>query len=252
MRSGTLNNLGLRPAFVKRGEDRFVSIEECKEAAAEAALHEVRDGMVLGLGTGSTVERFAALLGDEVKKGMKIKVVPTSYHSIQMAIKYGLEVVPAELVDRIDLVVDGADEVDRRLNMIKGRGAALAREKVVACMALRRAYIVSYDKLVERLCSTKPIPVEVLPFAYKYVMRRLAELGGEAELREAGRFKDGPLVTDNGNFIIDVRFKPLDDPEGLELTIKRIPGVVEVGLFCGIADVVYVGRPGGVEVLTRS
>jgi len=229
-----------------------MGVEEFKETAAKAALREVRDGMVLGLGTGSTVEHFAALLSQEVKKGTKVKVVPTSYHSIQMAVKYGLEVVPTELVDRIDLVVDGADEVDRRLNMIKGRGAALAREKVVACMALRRVYVVSYDKLVEKLCSTKPIPVEVLPFAYKYVMRRLAELGGEAELRGAGRFKDGPLVTDNGNFVIDVRFKPLDDPEELELMIKRIPGVVEVGLFCNIADVVYVGGPEGVEVLVRS
>lgn len=227
-------------------------IEECKEVAAKAALREVHDGMVLGLGTGSTVEYFAALLGNEVERGMKIKVVPTSYHSIWMAAKYGLEVMPLEVADKIDLVVDGADEVDRRLNMIKGRGAALAREKVVACMALRRVYVVSYDKLVEKLCSTKPIPVEVLPFAYKYVMKRLAELGGEAELREAGRFKDGPLVTDNGNFIVDVRFKPLDDPEGLESKIKRISGVVEVGLFCGIADVVYVGKPEGVEVLTRS
>jgi len=228
-----------------------MSIDECKEVAAKAALREVRDGMVLGLGTGSTVERFAAFLGDEVKRGLRVKVVPTSYHSIQMAARYGLEVVPTELLDRIDLVVDGADEVDRKLNMIKGRGAALAREKVVACMALRRVYVVSYDKVVEKLCSTKPIPVEVLPFAYKYVMRRLVELGGEAELRGAGRFKDGPLVTDNGNFIIDARFKPLDDPEGLELMIKRIPGVVEVGLFCGIADAVYVGGPKGVEVLTR-
>jgi len=235
-----------------KAEESLMSVEECKDVAAKAALREVRDGMVLGLGTGSTVERFAALLSDEVKKGVKVKVVPTSYHSMQMAAKYGLEVVSAELVDGIDLIVDGADEVDRRLNMIKGRGAALAREKVVACMALRRVYIVSYDKLVEKLCSTKPIPIEVLPFAYKYVIKRITELGGDAVLREAGRFKDGPLVTDNGNFIIDARFKPLDNPEELESRIKMIPGVVEVGLFCGIADVVYVGWPERVEVLTRS
>lgn len=228
-----------------------MSIEECKGKAAMAALAEIADGMVLGLGTGSTVEHFAALLSGEVRKGLRIKVVPTSYHSIQMALKYGFEVLPIELVNEVDLIVDGADEVDRRLNMIKGRGAALAREKVVACMASRRVYIVSYDKVVDKLCSTKPIPVEVLPFAYKYVMRKLEELGGEPELREAGRFKDGPLVTDNGNFIIDVYFKPLDDPHELELRIKRIPGVVEVGLFCGIADVVYIGKPDGLEVLAR-
>lgn len=229
-----------------------LSIEECKEIAARAALAEVLNEMVLGLGTGSTVERFAELLSSEIKKGLRIKVVPTSYHSIQMALKYGFEVLPIETVDKVDLVVDGADEVDRKLNMIKGRGAALAREKVVAYMALRRVYIVSYDKVVDKLCSTKPVPIEVLPFAYNYVMKKLRELGGEPELREAGRFKDGPLITDNGNFIIDVHFKPLDDPHELESKIKRIPGVVEVGLFCGIADVVYVGRPDGLEVLTNS
>lgn len=228
-----------------------LEIEVCKEMAAKAALSELINKMILGLGTGSTVEYFAALLSEEVKRGLRIKVVPTSYHSLQMAVKYGLEVVPTELVDEIDVVVDGADEVDRRLNLIKGRGAALSKEKVVASMALRRVYIVSYDKLVDKLCSTKPVPVEVLPFAYKYVMKRLRELGGEPELREAGRFKDGPLVTDNGNFIIDVRFKPIDNPKDLETKIKEIPGVVEVGIFCNIADVVYVGRPSGVEVLKR-
>ncbi|MEM0316834.1 MAG: ribose-5-phosphate isomerase RpiA [Candidatus Nezhaarchaeales archaeon] len=228
-----------------------MSIEECKERSARAALVEVRSGMILGLGTGSTVEHFASLLSNEVKRGLKIKVVPTSHHSTQLALKYGFEVLPIEVVDEVDLVVDGADEVDRKLNMIKGRGAALAREKVVACMASRRVYIVSYDKVVDKLCSTKPVPVEVLPFACNYVMKKLRELGGKPELREAGRFKDGPLVTDNGNFIIDVYFKPLDDPYELELKIKRIPGVVEVGLFCGIADVIYVGRPDGLEILTR-
>ncbi|MEM4577021.1 MAG: ribose-5-phosphate isomerase RpiA [Candidatus Nezhaarchaeales archaeon] len=228
-----------------------MEVEACKKIAAKAALSELVDKMVLGLGTGSTVEYFAAFLGEEVKKGLRIKVVPTSYHSLQMAVKYGLEVLPAELVDEIDVVVDGADEVDQRLNLIKGRGAALSKEKVVASMALKKVYIVSYDKLVDKLCSTKPVPVEVLPFAYRYVMKRLRELGGEPELREAGRFKDGPLVTDNGNFIIDVRFNPIDNPKELETKIKEIPGVVEVGIFCNIADVVYVGRPSGVEVLKR-
>ena len=228
-----------------------MSIEESKVQAAKAALREIRDGMILGLGTGSTVECFASMLSNEIRKGLRIKVVPTSYHSIQMAINYGLELLPTELVDSIDVIVDGADEVDPHLNMIKGRGAALAREKVVASMALRRVYIVSYDKLVNKLCSTKPIPIEVLPFAYRYVMKKIEEMGGKPELRRAGRFKDGPLVTDNGNFIIDAYFEPLDNPREMEAKIKGIPGVVEVGLFCDIADVVYVGKPYGVEALKR-
>jgi len=136
--------------------------------------------------------------------------------------------------------------------MIKGRGAALAREKIVASMASRRVYIISYDKLVDKLCSTKPVPIEVLPCAYKLVMKRLRSMGGEPILRMAGRFKDGPLVTDNGNFIIDAYFKPIDDPHEVERKIKLIPGVVEVGLFCGIADVVYIGRENGFEMLRRS
>ncbi|MCS7140458.1 MAG: ribose-5-phosphate isomerase RpiA [Candidatus Nezhaarchaeota archaeon] len=229
-----------------------MSIESCKIQAAKAALREVRDGMILGLGTGSTVECFASLLRSEVKRGLKVKVVPTSYHSIQMAIKYGFELVPVELVDYIDVIIDGADEVDRQLNMIKGRGAALAREKVVACMSSRRVYIVSYDKVVDKLCSTKPIPIEVLPFAYRYVMRRIREIDGKPELRGAGRFKDGPLVTDNGNFIVDAYFNPIDDPCSMEARIKSITGVIEVGLFCNIADVIYVGKPDGIEVLERA
>ena len=227
-------------------------MEKAKIWAAKAALSEVRSGLVLGLGTGSTVEYFARLLGEEVRKGLKIKVVPTSYHSVQMANAYGLDLIPLENIDVVDLVVDGADEVDRNLNMIKGRGAALAREKIVASMASRRVYIISYDKLVDKLCSTKPVPIEVLPSAYKLVMRRLRDMGGEPVLRMAGRFKDGPLVTDNGNFIIDAYFKPIDDPYELERKIKLIPGVVEVGLFCGIADIVYIGRENGFEILRRS
>lgn len=226
-------------------------VEESKIQAAKAALREIRDGTILGLGTGSTVEYFASMLGDEVKRGLKVKVVPTSYHAIQMVVKYGLDLLPTELVDSIDIIIDGADEVDPQLNMIKGRGAALAREKVVASMASRRVYIVSCEKLVDKLCSTKPIPIEVLPFAYRFVMKKIEEMGGRPKLREAGRFKDGPLVTDNGNFIIDAYFKPLEDPREMEFKIKRIPGVVEVGLFCDIADVVYVGRPDGVEILKR-
>jgi len=229
----------------------LLSVEEAKLRAAKAAVNEVSDGSILGLGTGSTVEYFAKLLGEAVKRGLRVEVVPTSYHSVQMAIENGLKLTPLELVDHIDLVVDGADEVDPSLNMIKGRGAALAKEKVVASMAERRVYVVSYDKLVEKLGVSKPLPVEVLPFAYRYAMKTLSRMGCKPELRMAGRFKDGPLVTDNGNFVLDCYFNGIDDPQRLEVEVKRIPGVVEVGLFCGLADVVYVGKPDGVDVLRR-
>ncbi|MDI9619647.1 MAG: ribose-5-phosphate isomerase RpiA [Candidatus Nezhaarchaeota archaeon] len=228
-----------------------MNFEESKVRAAKAALSEVHDGFVVGLGTGSTVKHFARMLGDEVRRGLRVKVVPTSYHSVEMAVDNALDLLPLEAVEAIDVVVDGADEVDRDLNMIKGRGAALAREKVVASMARRRVYIVGEDKLVEKLCSTKPIPIEVLPFAYRYVMKKVEEMGGSPKLRRAGELKDGPIVTDNGNFIVDAFFKPLDNPRSLEAEIKALPGVVEVGLFCGVADVVYVGRSSGVVPLAK-
>lgn len=226
-------------------------VEGAKRMAALAAMELVEDGMVIGLGTGSTTAYFIEELGRRVREGLKVRGVPTSYQAYLKAVEAGVPTTTLEEVGELDLAVDGADEVDEGLNLIKGMGAALAREKVVDSAAKTLAIVVDESKLVRRLGETKPVPVEVLPFAHSYVARRLRELGGEPRLRMAGEVKDGPVVTDNGNFVIDVRFPPIEDPERLEREIKAIPGVVEVGIFAGMADVVYVGGPGGVVKLTR-
>lgn len=230
---------------------RGIDVEEAKRKAALEAAKLVEDGMVVGLGTGSTAAYFIEALGEEVKRGLKVRGVPTSYQAYLRAIECGVPVVSLDEVDEVDLAVDGADEVDLVLNLLKGRGAALAREKVVASAAKEYVVIVDERKVVRRLGETKPVAVEVLPFAHRHVAKRLRGLGGEPRLRMAGEAKDGPVITDNGNFILDVRFPPIDKPAELEQEIKRIPGVVEVGIFTGLAKKVLVGSVWGVEVLER-
>jgi len=229
-----------------------LSLEEAKRRAAEEAVKLVEDGMVVGLGTGSTAAYFIEALGRRVKEGLRVKGVPTSFQAYLKALEVGVPTVRLEEVTTIDLAVDGADEVDLALNLLKGMGAALAREKVVDSMALQLVVVVDETKVVRRLGEKKPVPVEVLPFAYSYVAKKLRELGGEPRLRMAGEVKDGPVVTDNGNFILDARFPPIQRPAELEEEIKRIPGVVEVGIFTGLARKVFVGSPKGVKELTKS
>jgi ribose 5-phosphate isomerase A len=229
-----------------------LSLEEAKRRAAEEAVKLVEDGMVVGLGTGSTAAYFIEALGRRVKEGLKVRGVPTSYQAYLKALEAGVPTARLEEVATIDLAVDGADEVDLALNLLKGMGAALAREKVVDSMALQLVVVVDETKVVRRLGETKPVPVEVLPFAYSYVAKKLKELGGEPKLRMAGEVKDGPVVTDNGNFILDAKFPPIQRPAELEEKIRRIPGVVEVGIFTGLAKRAFVGSLKGVKELTRS
>jgi ribose 5-phosphate isomerase A len=151
---------------------------------------------------------------------------------------------------KLDLTIDGADQVDKELNLIKGMGGALMREKIVASAAKQFVVVADETKLVEKLGTTHPIPVEVLPFALSTVVARMEELGGKAVLRE-GKRKVGPVVTDNGNFILDVEFGSVDALDELDVAVKLIPGVLETGLFVGMADVVYLGKQDGVVRLER-
>ncbi|MCQ8892971.1 MAG: ribose-5-phosphate isomerase RpiA [Candidatus Methanosuratincola sp.] len=223
-----------------------------KLRAAEAALKEVSDGQVLGIGTGSTVAVFIGLLGKRVKEeGLDLICVPTSYQSAYLAVENGLRLSTLDEHPTLDLAVDGTDEIDPNLNLIKGGGAALTKEKVVDSSAKRFVVIADSSKLVERI-GKFPLPVEVLPFARAKVMRAIAVMGGEPRLRDGGDRKDGPLVTDNGNFIVDASFKEIIDPRALEIEIKMVPGVVEVGLFVGLAHCAYLGDGAGVRILSRS
>lgn len=214
--------------------------EGAKRRAGKRAAREVEPGWVVGLGTGSTAAHAIRALGDADVRG-----IPTSYQSRQLAIEAGIGLVGLDEIGGIDLAIDGADQFARETGaLIKGGGAAHAREKVIDAAADR--FVVVADPSKEAEALDRPIPVECLPDAYPAVADRLQGLGGEPELREAGG-KDGPVVTDNGNLVADCAFGPIDDPDRLATRLSGIPGVVEHGLFVGLADTVYVGTDEGVE-----
>jgi len=213
-----------------------------KYRAARIALELVKDGMVLGLGSGSTVEIFINLLGEKIRtEGLECYGIPTSYQSYYLAIRNGIKVVDL-LEYEPELCIDGADQVDAKMNCIKGGGAALTREKIVAKASRKVVIIVEERKLVEKL--SMPVPVEILPFALGYTLKEIEKIGGMGKLRE-GKGKVGPTITDNGNFILDCDFGIIEAErvEGLERELKAISGVIESGIFSNrIVDQVVVGR----------
>ena len=219
-----------------------------KRAAAEKALELVRDGMLLGLGSGSTVRYFTEGVGRLVAGGMKVRGVPTSRATAELAAENGIPIV-TELVGAIDLAVDGADEVDPSLNLIKGRGGALFREKIVAVASKRFVVVVDESKLVKQL-GVGVLPVEVLPFLWRTTADRLIALGASLTVRGG---EEAPYVTDNGNLILDLRFEGgIVDPASVVTSIKVITGVAEHGLFVGITDTCIVAGADGPRVLGRS
>lgn len=224
-----------------------------KRQVAQAAVQRVESGMVLGLGSGSTAAIFIELLGQRWRAGelTGIQGVPTSFQASVLAQEFGIPQITLNEIDRIDLAVDGADEVDPARNLIKGGGACHTREKLVASRAERFVVVVDETKLSDLLGSNFALPVEVLPEAYRQVMQALAGMGGAPELRMAVR-KAGPVVTDQGNLVIDAKFDAIADPAGLEVRVNNLPGVLENGLFVGLADEVLVGRVDGDEVAVES
>ncbi len=219
------------------------AVKQMKQVVAKAAADRVQSGMVVGLGTGSTTAFVIEFLGDRLRNGelSNIRGVPTSFQASVLAKQYGIPLVTLDDVTKIDIAIDGADEVDSAKNLIKGGGAAHTREKIVDSLADQFLVVVDSSKLVERLGSTFPVPVEVLPLALSPVSRALTALGGKPELR-MGVKKDGPVITDQGNFVLDVTFAEIADAAALEKTINNIPGVLENGLFVNVADVVLVGE----------
>ncbi|MDI6889223.1 MAG: ribose-5-phosphate isomerase RpiA [Methanocellales archaeon] len=218
-----------------------------KRTAGESAAALVRDGMVIGLGTGTTMMYAIKQLGELVRDGLSILAVPTSHETEMLAIEEGIPLTSLWKHTSLDLAIDGADQVDSKLNAIKGGGGAHTREKVVACSAKRFVVAIEENKLVDVL--NHPVPLEVLPCAWKFVETQVKELGGKPQLRLAQK-KDGPAITDNGNFIIDVDFGKIIDPLKLSEDISTIPGVIEHGIFTNINEV-HVGRKAGVDVLKR-
>ncbi len=211
-----------------------------KREAAKVAAKLVRDKMVVGLGSGTTVAEIIRILA---KLKPKATFIPSSSPTQRLAGDLGLKLSSLDVHEKLDLMIDGADEVDPDFNMIKGGGGAHTREKIVAGAAKRVAIVVDRTKLVKKLGERAPVPVEVLPFAREYTARKLAELGGEPKLRVA--MGGSPFVTDDGNYILDMKFHSIINPAELEQKINRIPGVVENGIFVGVADLVLVGYESG-------
>jgi len=214
-------------------DEKASALTAAKMAAGFRAADMVEDDMVVGLGTGSTVFYTIERLAVRIRDGLRISGIPTSYQTALRAREYGIPLTTLDDNPILDLAIDGADEVDPRLNLIKGRGAAHMREKCVASAAMQFIVVVDEQKVVSQLKA--PVPVEVLPFAVRPVMSQLREFGCIPKIREAVK-KDGPVISDNGNFIVDCSFHEIKDPAGLERAIANIPGVIESGLFCNFTD----------------
>ncbi|MEA5463378.1 ribose-5-phosphate isomerase RpiA [Leptothoe sp. PORK10 BA2] len=214
-----------------------------KQEVGRAAAAQVKSGSIVGLGTGSTTAFAIQFIGERLAAGEITDVVgiPTSFQASVLAKKHGIPLTTLDEAPRIDIAIDGADEVDPQQNLIKGGGAAHTREKVVDSLAARFIVVVDSSKLVDKLGSTFALPVEVLPMAVTPVTRALEALGGKPELR-MGIKKDGPVITDQGNMVLDVTMAGIDDPAELEKTINNIPGVLENGLFVGVVDEVLIGE----------
>ncbi|NJL00680.1 MAG: ribose-5-phosphate isomerase RpiA [Spirulinaceae cyanobacterium SM2_1_0] len=214
-----------------------------KEEVGKAAAARVQSGTIVGLGTGSTTACAIAAIGDRLKTGdlKDIVGIPTSFQAEVLSKQYGIPLTSLDAVDHIDLAIDGADEVDPQKNLIKGGGAAHTREKVVDYLAAQFIVVVDGGKLVSKLGEKFKVPVEVIPMAITPVMRAIAQLGGEPELR-MGVKKAGPVVTDQGNLVVDVHFADIPDPVGLEQTLNNIPGVLENGIFVNCTDLVLIGE----------
>lgn len=218
--------------------------EQEKEAAARASLRFVEDGQVVGLGTGSTAAYFIKLLGEKVKNGLRVRGIPTSIRSKELAESVGIPLISLDDCQEIAVTVDGADEVDPQLQLIKGGGGAMLREKIVASATKKMVVVADASKQVQRL-GKFPLPVEVIRFAQALVAKRIAGLGAQVDLR---RGADGqPYVTDENNHVLDCRFGEIRDPGGLGRTLSEMPGVVEHGLFIGMASVALFAR--GTEIV---
>jgi ribose 5-phosphate isomerase A len=224
--------------------------EKAKKRAALKAVDCIEDGFVLGLGTGSTTMLAIKEIGRRLKeKKMQILGVPTSRQTYLLSIENGISITTLKKHPQLDLDIDGADQIDQNLNLIKGGGGALTREKIVATASRRLIIIADESKLTEKLGYNHFLPIEVLPFALTFVKSKIRQIGGSPVLREK---KDGSghFITDNGNFILDVNFNTINNPYNLESKLKKIPGIIESGLFLGMTETAFIGTKSTLKQLT--
>ena len=226
------------------------NLEALKQKAAYKAVKHVKHGFIVGLGSGSTAAYAIEALGEKIKReNLNLLAIPTSYQAFLLAAKHKIPVTTLEEHGIIDVTIDGADQIDPKLNLIKGMGAALAREKIVASASKQNIIIADETKRVNALGENgQPVPVEVIPFAIALVKSKIEAAGGNPVLRE-GKGKVGPVITDNGNAIIDADFGVIRNASELEVKLKMIPGVVETGLFIGLATTAYIATTSKVEKL---
>jgi ribose 5-phosphate isomerase A len=219
-----------------------------KDAAAKASLRYVNDGDIVGLGTGSTAAFMVRALAEKLRAGLKIVGIPTSKRTEELAASLGIAVTTLDEYQDINVTIDGADEFDSQLRLIKGGGGALLREKIVASASRKLVIIADSSKQASKL-GRFPLPVEVIPFAEKLVARKIVAMGAQVKLREYAY--GNPFVTDEGHHILDCHFGEIDDPEKIGSELRFMPGIVEHGLFLNMASVVVVGKADGVVELTR-
>lgn len=225
--------------------------EEAKKRVALEAVKHLEGDFIVGLGSGSTAAYVIQEIGRQMlQDGLRVLGVPTSSQAMMLAVRSGIPLTTLDEYPSLDLAIDGADQIDKKLNLIKGGGGAMTREKIVASAAKQFIVVADETKLVEKLGQKCRVPVEVLPFALATATASIRKLGGEPLLRDGGG-KVGAVVTDNGNYIVDIDFGPINDAEELNQRLKLIPGVVETGLFIKMADIVYLGKPDGIIKLEK-
>lgn len=220
-------------------------LDSCKKAAALKAIEFVHDGMIVGLGTGSTAKHLVIALGDKVRAGMRLRGIPTSHETAALARQSGITLIDDENRWEIDVAIDGADQVDPAFNLIKGGGGALLKEKIVAASAKQFIVLVDHTKQVPRLGGSFPLPIEIIPFGWGSTAREIERLTrSTVVLRERN---GAPFKTEAGHLIVDVHLQRIDQPRELEIALNQIPGIVETGLFVGRTDLLIVGTPDGVQ-----
>ncbi|MFO0705344.1 MAG: ribose-5-phosphate isomerase RpiA [Nitrospira sp.] len=223
-----------------------LDLDSLKKAAALKAVEFVHDGMVVGLGTGSTAKHMVIALGEKVRAGMKLRGIPTSQETAVLAREAGITLIDADNRWEIDVAIDGADQVDPAFNLIKGGGGALLKEKIVAASAKQFIVLVDHTKQVPVLGGSFPLPIEVIPFGWGSTAREIESL---THSRVVLREKHGaPFKTEAGNLIVDVHLAAIDRPAELEVALNQIPGIVETGLFVGRTNMLIIGTPQGVHV----
>ncbi len=223
-----------------------------KQNAALEAIKHVKDGFIVGLGSGSTAAFAIEALGERIKtENLRIMGIPTSYQAFLLAVECKIPITTLDEHPVIDVTIDGADQLTPELNLIKGGGAALAREKIVASATKLNVIIADQQKKVQLLGENNQfVPVEVLPFALPIVKETIVAMGGKPVVRE-GKGKLGPTITDNGNAVIDAYFGEIVNPAELALKMKMVPGVVESGFFIGLTDIAYIGTSSTVEKIQK-